>query len=588
MRGWRGTLVLALLLALPPLLVQLRLGVPRLDADAVEYYSHLRSLYFDHDLDFKNEFEHFGILTRGDKKDPIKETGHRRTIFSVGPALLWMPFYAVGDLVARVRNDVQEGYSPAHIRAVCLASLFYGVLGLVLVERLLEGFVAKPVAFWTTVSLLYGTFLFWYVTSEAVVSHALSFFASALVLFFYFRDEDNLDARRALILGLLVGLAAVVRWQNGVLLLLPAFTLLKGFRLEDAPRRIGMGILTLVSFAIGALPQMLAWKAIFGHYLLKDPPHGRDFLRLDHPFLPEVFLSSRHGLLFWTPILWGGYLGYAFLVRRRPRTALHLFAVLAVMSYVNACSGDWWAGGSFSNRRFDSALPLLALGVAAFLEFLLDRARTRPAAFLVLGGSALLSFNLLFMEVYRRAQIPLDDTVSFPEVLGKTAALVTHAVGSPVAWPANWAFALEKRLPVEQYDLMVGKYLFYRQENLRGVIAMGNPETDPALLDQGWSSPHPCGKEVCRSVLSEARIFAPLDVPEDLDVVVRAKGAGSLSLGINGVSWGELPLSPDLADLRLAVPQRSWHRELNEISLATKPGSEAFISRLVFLQRPKR
>jgi len=49
----RGAL-LALLLGGPALAVQLLSPPPRLDADAVEYYSHLRSLYFDHDLDCAN------------------------------------------------------------------------------------------------------------------------------------------------------------------------------------------------------------------------------------------------------------------------------------------------------------------------------------------------------------------------------------------------------------------------------------------------------------------------------------------------------------------------------------------------------
>ena len=76
--GW-----LVLVLALPPLVLQLAGPTPRLDADAVEYYSHLRSLYHDHDLEFTNEFAHFGILTRGDKVVPTV-TGHRRSIFSDG------------------------------------------------------------------------------------------------------------------------------------------------------------------------------------------------------------------------------------------------------------------------------------------------------------------------------------------------------------------------------------------------------------------------------------------------------------------------------------------------------------------------
>src|SRR6185436_9170836 len=116
------------------LISQLALPVPRLDADAVEYYSQLRSLYVDHDLDLANEFEHFGILSRYDKIRPTP-TGHRRTIFSVGPALFWMPFYALGDVVARATGSVEDGYAPAHLRAVALGSLVWALIGLLALAR---------------------------------------------------------------------------------------------------------------------------------------------------------------------------------------------------------------------------------------------------------------------------------------------------------------------------------------------------------------------------------------------------------------------------------------------------------------------
>jgi len=155
----REWVVLALVLALPPLALQLAMPVPRVDSDAIEYYAHLRSLYFDGDLDFANEFQHFGILERGDKRQPTV-TGHRRTIFSVGPSLLWLPFYAAGDLVARAAGDVEEGYSPHHIRAAMLASLFWGILGLLLVYRVLRDLVPRSPAFWAVFLLLYATFLY--------------------------------------------------------------------------------------------------------------------------------------------------------------------------------------------------------------------------------------------------------------------------------------------------------------------------------------------------------------------------------------------------------------------------------------------
>jgi hypothetical protein len=583
-RGPRLALLL-LVLGLPPLVAQLVAPVPRLDSDAVEYFSYVRSLYYDHDLDFANEFQHFGILTRGDKVRPTA-TGHRRTVFSVGPALLWMPFYAGGDLLARLSGDTADGYSGAHIRAVGVASWFYGLVGLLLVFVVLEDLVPPSVAFWTVFLLLYATFLYWYMVHEAATSHAVSFFMAAVVLSVWWPARRALTPRRAVVLGLLIGLSASVRWQNAVLLLLPAITLLPFLRGSLGPT-LRAGLLALVAFSLGAFPQMLAWKAIFGSYLLADPPHGRDFLRLDHPYLLNTFFSSRHGLLYWTPVLWGGFLGLLALWRRDRFTTGALLLPLGIMSYVNACSGDWWAGGSFSNRRFDSVLPFLAIGLALGLAAVLERVRRSPGSVLVAAGLGLVLSNLLLVEQYRRAQhklgvIPRDDTVSFARVTEQSARIISEAVGTPLAWPANWVFAHQQDLPAFKYDLMVGKYLFYRQNNLGGIIDLGDPRVDPGLIAGDWTSPAPCGAETCRAIRGRARVFAPLDVAQTLDVTVRAEGAGTLTVAVNGSRVGEFPLGAALTLLRTRVPAASWHREMNEVTLTVSDGGQARVDRLLF------
>jgi hypothetical protein len=579
-------LLLALVLALPPLVMQLSRPAPRLDSDAVEYYSHLRSLYFDHDLDFANEFDHFGLLTRGDKTN-LTPTGHRRTIFSVGPALLWMPFYAAGDLLARAQGDVEQGYSPTHIRAVCLGSLFYGVLGLLLVHGVVKDVVPGRAASLSVLLLLYATFLWWYLVYEPVMSHPGSFCLSAAVLALWWRVRPALTPRRALALGLLIGLAATLRWQNGVLLLLPAATLLP--RLIPLPlATMRTGLVTLTGFAVGASPQLFAWKAIFGQYLLADPPHGRDFLRLDHPYLLQTFFSSRHGLLFWTPILWAGYLGVVLFLKRDRKTALSLLLPLALMSYVNVCSGDWWAGGSFSNRRFDSVLPLLAVGLAVAIGWLSAAIERRPSVVLIAGGLGLTLWNALLMAQYKTNRLPLDETVSFTKVTEQSASLVSFAVGTPLAWPANWIFAREHALPAAQYDLAVGKYLFYRQNNLGGVIDLGNDRVDPALLGEGWGPRRNCEGALCRGVRGEARLLAPLDVPETLALGVRARGTGALTVAVNGTGVAAFRLSEALALYQVRVPAERWRRELNDVTLGlAEPGAAADVERVVF-ERPPR
>ena len=590
------TWLLALILGGPALAVQLLAPLPRLDADAVEYYSHLRSLYFDRDLDFANEFAHFGILSRWDKAQPTA-TGHRRTVFAVGPALLWMPFYAAGDLVARGHGDVQDGYSPAHIRAVCLGSLFYGVFGLLLVHRVLETSFAPPVPFWAALLVGYATFLFWYMAYEPVMSHAPSFFLAALALLVWWRRGAGLSPRRAALLGLVLGLATVVRWQNGLLLALPAATL--ALERQRPARTLAAAGALLVAFAVALVPQLLAFKAIFGAYLLPYPVQGRGFLHLDRPALLETFFSSRHGLLYWTPVLWGGFIGLVGLFAKDwrtgglfdkdRRTALLLALPILIMSYMNACSGDWWAGGSFSNRRFDSALPFLAVGLGATLAGLRRLAARWPGAVLTAGGAALALWNALFMEQYRRGAIPRDDTVSFARVAFNSADLFATALGSPVAWPANWIFAARHHLAPDRYDLMVGKYLFFMQNNLGGVIDVGaEPGVDQALLGEGWGVRAACGggDAVCRPVEGRARLFAALDAPEPLQVAVRAAGTGRLRIAVNGTAVAEGMLQEGLTEVTAQVPRARWRSGLNEVALETTPGGVAQVDRVVF-RRPE-
>ena len=581
--------MLAALLALPCLALQAAWPVPRIDADAVEYYAHLRSLYFDHDLDFTNEFAHFGILDRGDKVQ-LTATGHRRTIFSIGPALLWMPFYAVGDVLARLLGGREDGYSAIHIRSVMVGSLFYAVAGLLLLGPALREVAGPRAARWTQLVLLYATFLFWYAVHEPVMSHAASFAMAAAVVALWWPERERLSWRRAALLGLVVGFAACVRWQNAVLLLLPAFPLLR--RLGSDPREAMVrGLTCLAAFAVGTLPQLIAWKVIFGQYLMADPPHGRDFLRLDHPWLLETFFSSRHGLFYWTPVLWAAYLGLLALAWRRPwrRTALALLLPVAIMSYVNACSGDWWAGGSFSNRRFDSVLPLLAVGLAWSLRALGAFAARRPAALLVGLGIVATAWNLLLMEQYRLGLLPRDATVSFADVAANNAGLLSATVGTPVAWPANWVFAAQTGLPLDQYDRLVGKYLFYRQNNLGGVLEVGDAradDVDAAYRDVGWSPRRPCGDVVCRQVdPGGARLFAGLDVPEKLEVRVAATGEGTLALAVNGRPAAAWTLDAELRERVVVVPSGGWRREQNELRF--EASAVALVDRVTFVREAR-
>ncbi len=591
-RADRGRLLLVLLLL--PALAQFHFAGGRLGGDGLGYYVYTRSLVKDGDLDFTNEYTHYGWSERGDIRVPTK-TGLRRSIFAVGPGLVSIPFFLIGEAVGRAQAlagaavDL-SGYGDVHVHAVGLGGFLFGFAAVLLTHALLRRHFAESVALLAALLLWLGTFLHWYMTQQPIMSHVSSACGAALVLLVWDKGRVARPAAGYALLGLLLGFAMCLRWQNGVLLLLPAIELVRRAVREGLPwpKATRCGALLALGTLVGVSPQMIAWKILYGVFVLPAPPHGADFLRLDHPFVLNTLFSSRHGLLSWTPVLWAGFLGFLPLLKRKPALALPLLPPLLVMTYVNMCSGDWWAGGSFSNRRFDSLLPMLALGIAATIEAFRRAVGRRPE--LALAGLALplVVWNGALVEQVRRGLVPRDDTVDGPRLVGNAAALVSDAVGFPTTWPASWLFARETGLGPGRYDRLAGRYLFYRQNSLAGLIDMG-ADDDAPMLGEGWERAERDGAVSFRRIEGPARVLAPLDVPEDLEVRPRVASTGAMTgvaLVVNGRPAGRFLAGPAFEEHPVLVPASFWRRELNDVVLA--PEGPLLVDAVRFVRRGPR
>src|SRR5262249_49441923 len=110
---------------------------PEFRADSVSYFVWLRSAYFDHDVDFANEWAHWGL-----PEQERTRTGLRKNVHSVGPAVLWSPFYAGADLFVAVGGTFpRDGYSMPYRRAAGLGTLVAVAVG----AWLLAGMLAPRV-----------------------------------------------------------------------------------------------------------------------------------------------------------------------------------------------------------------------------------------------------------------------------------------------------------------------------------------------------------------------------------------------------------------------------------------------------------
>ena len=227
-RNWRhewGLLALVALLALP-------LFTPRLyGADEVKYFVHLRSLWFDGDVDYANEYDHF-IASDTEHfswlynlRDPISPTGRKLNDAPIGAAVLWAPFYIAADLLVIVARSLgatvpRDGYGWPYIWAACLGSLVWGIAGLALGYRMCRRFFDPWPSQLATIGIWFATPLVFYLYITPPMAHAASMFATTLFLWLWVRGRDgHRPPRQWLLLGAAAGLMVLVRELNWLLLL---------------------------------------------------------------------------------------------------------------------------------------------------------------------------------------------------------------------------------------------------------------------------------------------------------------------------------------------------------------------------------
>lgn len=371
-------------------------------ADEVELFAWARSVAFDHDADFENEYQYFydsgAVHTTGFHETFLEretESGRRPNFAPVGTAILWAPFLAAGHVVAHVSGAPTDGYSHPYIAAATYASALYGFLALgltFLISRRLIG----P-AWWPTIAVAIGTPLAFYMYVTPGFSHACSAFAVALFLYVWLRVREHWTLTGAVALGLTGALMAMVREQDVFFVAGPALDFCRFAwgttrRTQSAIaasmpqatwKQVGSTAAAgAAAFAVGYVPQLLAYQAVNGHPSPTDLVSRK--MNWMSPHFLEVMFSPQHGLFVWTPLALISVIGVVALAagrsgaRYRDASWVGALAIVMVLlqAYISGSVESWTVAGSFGQRRFVALTPLIALGLSAGWSAAL-RSRTR-------------------------------------------------------------------------------------------------------------------------------------------------------------------------------------------------------------------
>jgi hypothetical protein len=387
--------------------------------DPVGYYAWLRSAAFDHDLQFENEYRvlNAGVLIPGDtlvRPDGLRTaTGHLPNAFSIGPALLWAPFlagahgalaWAHGALAgthgaALLTGAPADGFSRPYHSAIFFANMFYGMMGTVLTYFAVRTWFPARVAAIAAIAAWACSPALYYTYAQEAMSHAGSFFASALFLLAWARWRQEEAYWRWALIGGALGLVTLVRWQDVALALIPTVDLLWSPKPLSTPKQDWLRRGAKLAVCAGAtvavfLPQLIGWKILYGSFL--TIPQGSDFIQWGRPRMVDLLFSTRYGLVTWTPWCALGLIGLFSGPKTLQRPVfLSLSIALLIHMYVGACAGNM--GWSFGMRRMVGCMPILATGFAAAAMRLNTPWRRKAALTIVL---TLACWNFLFVVQY--------------------------------------------------------------------------------------------------------------------------------------------------------------------------------------------
>lgn len=297
--------------------------------------------------------------------------------YTIGWALLYLPFYLIAEMWASWGGYATDGFSYPYQVMAYFGSFFYFVLSVYLLRKVLLLFFNDKIA--AAVLIIFGIGTnFVYMNYAAVgLTHNLVFM---LVCFFILRTHrfhEDISTKNAVLLGFSVGLIAMTRTPSVVIAVFAVFYQYQQFG-KTLPDKlifflknkkwyiVVAGISVLVTFS----PQLIYWKLTAGKFLLNsyanNPGEGMDWFS---PYFTDVLFSFKGGWLIYTPIMIFSIIGFYFWIRNDRTTGIAGLITFLVFFYVVSCWTTWWYPGHFGHRGMFDIYPVLAISMGYFIAY---------------------------------------------------------------------------------------------------------------------------------------------------------------------------------------------------------------------------
>jgi len=370
--------------------------------DGIDYWAYLPSIYFDHDIDFQNEYRHVYNPENNNSYNPEKAPEIQKTRYTSigktdnphppGTAIVWFPAFVSADAISAIFNFPRTGYANTYQIIVGLWSILLTTFALYLNKQIVYKLIKdRKIALIATLGIFFATPLLYYGSYDILNSHFVSFFFSSLTL--YLILVKPIDLKSALLIGISIGLATLVRIQE-TLLLIPTFIY---FYLHK-DLRVKLPVIFFI-WLILTLPLGFLWLYLYGYPL---PETYTAFGKNEWLKFGSLF-HFTNGLFFRTPIILLSLFGLKQLIQKE-KLVLWVFATFFILQYILITFQGGWEAAAYGGRMYISTLPLFTILLAFALKLIKQKWSMKLATSIVILFSivnmlSIASFVLFEKEV---------------------------------------------------------------------------------------------------------------------------------------------------------------------------------------------
>ena len=376
-----------------------------ISGDGKGYYAYLPAIFIYKDLQFKFidqvEYQYYTGNPTPEKDFRIDHGGKVADKFFPGLAILWLPFFLFGHLMAWLQIVPMDGYSPPYQYSIALSALLFLWLGARWLRKLLllSGANERTAAF-ITVAVTLGTNLLYYTVKAPSMTHVYSFALVTGFAYNIYKLFHDYQPKRFVKSLLLLTLIILVRPSNGLVVLLVPF--LAGSRAVfiNIHRQVATEKYAMIRGFIQALVLLcipfVLWYVQTGKLVIYT--YGQEKFSLLHPHMLKILFSFNRGWFVYTPVALVSIAGFIPLYKKTRFSFYLLACFLALFVYIASCWWDWSYNSQCGQRVFIDIYIVTALMLLALYQYF-EKALLKR----LLSAGLILLISLNLMQFYQHS-----------------------------------------------------------------------------------------------------------------------------------------------------------------------------------------